>query len=136
MPLRSRAPRPEDDGLQQAIDYARREERRRCDEDVRAAWHDGFAEGKEEGFHEGYKQGFRKGWSEAKGDPALAETFGLRPDDRAWARGVLHLEPDASLTEAQRAFRTLSKQFHPDRHPDLGDRPFKTLLQAKEILGF
>lgn len=122
--------------LKQAIDFVRREEQRRCAEEVREAWHDGFSEGKEEGYFDGYKIGFRKGWSEAGGDPALAEAYGIRPDDRAWARGVLHLPPDATLEEAQKAFRTLSKLFHPDLHPDLGERPFKTLMEAKRILGF
>jgi hypothetical protein len=125
-----------DEQTRQLLDYARREERRRCQEQVNTAWHDGLAEGKEEGYFEGYKTGFRKGWTEAGGDPKLAEAYGIRPDDRAWARGVLHLPPDASLEEAQKAYRTLSKLFHPDLNPDLGDRPFKTLSEAKRILGF
>jgi hypothetical protein len=132
---RDQRPGPDDARLREAIDFVRREERRACDRAVQDAWHDGFSEGKEDGYHDGYKTGYRKGWIEAGGDTALADSFGVRLDDRAWARGVLHLPPDATLEEAQRAFRKLSKAFHPDLNPGLGDAPFKTLLEAKRILG-
>lgn len=136
MPRPSNRSADDDERQRLEIEYVRRQERRRAEADLRTAWQDGYDEGKEDGLHEGYRTGFRKGWTEAGGDPALAEAYGVRLDDRAWARGVLHLPPQATLEEAQRAFRKLSKSFHPDLHPDLGDAPFKTLMEAKRILGF
>lgn len=131
-PPQADAPRTET--MDRAVEFVRREERRRCAEQLREMEKHAFFEGKEEGYHDGYKAGYRKGWSEASGDPRLAELYGQGPDERAWARGVLHLAPDAGADEVQKAYKELARWLHPDVNPKLGDRLFRDLTRAKQLL--
>lgn len=120
--------------VEQAVEFVRREERRRCAEQLREVEKHAYFEGKEEGYHEGYKAGYRKGWSEASGDPRLAELYGQAPDERAWALGVLHLPTNAKADEVQKAYKDLARWLHPDVNPKLDDRYFRDLGRAKAIL--
>lgn len=122
------------DALERAVEFVRREERRRCAEQLREMEKHSYFEGKEEGYHEGYRAGYRKGWSEASGDPRLAEFYGQGPDERAWARGVLHLRAEATADEVLKAYKDLARWLHPDVNPKLGDRYFQDLARAKELL--
>ncbi|GEM_PF-2274710 len=125
---------PAANATEQAVEFVRREERRRCAEQLREIEKHSYFEGKEEGYHEGYKAGFRKGWSEASGDPRLAEFYGQAPGDRAWALGVLHLPTNAGADEVQKAYKDLARWLHPDINPKLGDRYFQDLSRAKALL--
>jgi hypothetical protein len=116
------------------VEFVRREERRRCAEQLREMEKHAYFEGKEEGYHEGYKAGYRKGWSEASGDPRLAEFYGQSPDERAWALGVLHLAPNSDSAAIQKAYKELARALHPDANPKLGDRYFHDLTRAKQLL--
>jgi hypothetical protein len=60
----------------------------------------------------------------------------LQRGGRSWAAGVLHLEDDVSVEAVGRAFRDLSKRFHPDLHPEDPDagRYFRTIVQARDLL--
>ena len=53
-----------------------------------------------------------------------------------WAHGVLHLEGEPAPEAVNRAFRELSKRFHPDLNP--GDpgavRYFRALVRARDVL--
>lgn len=53
-----------------------------------------------------------------------------------WAHGVLHLEGEAGHEDVVRAFRELSKRFHPDANP--GDPVaaglFRDLVRARDML--
>lgn len=122
------------DALERAVDFVRREERRRCAEQLREIEKHAYFEGKEEGYQSGYKAGYRKGWSEASGDPRLAELYGQSPDERAWALGVLHLPPDAKAEDVRKAYKDLARWLHPDANPKIGDRYFQDLGRAKQIL--
>ena len=53
-----------------------------------------------------------------------------------WAHGVLHLPGDAGPDEVARAFRELSKRFHPDLNRDdpAASRYFKDLVTARDVL--
>lgn len=126
--------KPASGALEQAVEFVRREERRRCAEQLREVEKHAYFEGKEEGYHEGYKAGYRKGWSEASGDPRLAEFYGQAPDERAWAFGVLHLPTNSSAEAVQKAYKDLARLMHPDVNPKLGDRLFQDLTRAKQIL--
>lgn len=126
--------RSDSHALEQAVEFVRREERRRCAEQLREVEKHAYFEGKEEGYHEGYKAGYRKGWSEASGDPRLAEFYGQAPDDRAWAFGVLHLPTNSGAEAVQKAYKDLARLMHPDVNPKLGDRLFQDLTRARQIL--
>lgn len=54
----------------------------------------------------------------------------------SWAHGVLHLSADAGPDDVARAFRELSKRFHPDVNPDDPDaaRYFRDLVTARDLL--
>ncbi len=60
----------------------------------------------------------------------------LSQGGRSWAAGVLHLEDDLSPEAVARAFRELSKRFHPDLNPGDAEagRYFKTIVQARDLL--
>ncbi|MBM3266129.1 MAG: J domain-containing protein [Candidatus Sericytochromatia bacterium] len=60
----------------------------------------------------------------------------LRKGGRSWAAGVLHLEDDLSPDAVGRAFRELSKRFHPDLNPDDPEavRYFRAIVQARDLL--
>lgn len=128
------AAQPAADAVERAVEFVRREERRRCAEQLREMEKHSYFEGKEEGYHEGYRAGYRKGWSEASGDPRLAEFYGQGPDERAWALGVLHLPTNASAEDVQKAYKELARWLHPDVNPKLGDRYFRDLSRAKQLL--
>lgn len=53
-----------------------------------------------------------------------------------WAHGVLHLPADAGPDDVARAFRELSKRFHPDLNRDDPDaaRYFRDLVTARDLL--
>lgn len=129
-----KGPPASQDAVERAVEFVRREERRRCAEQLREIEKHAFFEGKEEGYHEGYRAGYRKGWSEASGDPRLAEYYGQSPDERAWARGVLHLPPNATAEDVLKAYKDLARWLHPDVNPKLSDRYFRDLTRAKQLL--
>lgn len=48
---------------------------------------------------------------------------------------VLGLKPTATQSEVKNAFYSLSKQFHPDRNPEVSQEFFQNIVNAYEILG-
>ncbi|MBM3276424.1 MAG: DnaJ domain-containing protein [Candidatus Sericytochromatia bacterium] len=62
---------------------------------------------------------------------ALAQQGG-----NSWARGVLHLAEDAGPEDVIRAFRDLSKRYHPDLNRDDAEagRYFRDIVMAREML--
>ncbi len=86
-----------------------------------------------------YDRGRRDGWDEAWREAAGQGRAGMgapRPDlDRLWALAVLHGKPEDTADLLRLRYRSLTKAYHPDRNPDLGQELIRNLNRAKEILG-
>lgn len=106
---------------------------------------------RKQAYQSGYEHGLAKARREAEASrPQLEEarrqgyTEGLAEGrrgslgiegSRSWALGIMHLPDEATPDEVRQRFRKLSKLFHPDQNPDLGDAFIKNLQRARDILG-
>ncbi len=75
------------------------------------------------------RQGYKEGLAEGR-----RGSLGIE-GSRSWALGIMHLPDEATAEEVRQRFRKLSKVFHPDQNPDLGDSFIKNLQRARDILG-
>lgn len=75
----------------------------------------------------------RQGYAEGMADGRRG-SLGIE-GSRSWALGIMHLPDEASAEEVRQRYRKLSKVFHPDQNPDLGDAFIKNLQRARDILG-
>lgn len=78
---------------------------------------------------EARRQGHMEGLSEGR-----RGSLGIE-GSRSWALGIMHLPDEATPDEVRQRFRKLSKLFHPDQNPDLGDAFIKNLARARDLLG-
>lgn len=75
------------------------------------------------------RQGYMEGLAEGR-----RGSLGIE-GSRSWALGIMHLPDEATPDEVRQRFRKLSKLFHPDQNPELGDAFIKNLQRARDILG-
>lgn len=80
-------------------------------------------------LEEARRQGYMEGLSEGR-----RGSLGIE-GSRSWALGIMHLPDEATPDEVRQRFRKLSKLFHPDQNPELGDAFIKNLQRARDILG-
>ena len=64
----------------------------------------------------------------------IAELLRLLAMSRTEAYAALGLAPGASAEEIKKAYRSLSRQYHPDLNPDIDDSKMKRLNEAYEVL--
>lgn len=64
----------------------------------------------------------------------IAELLRLLAMSRAEAYTVLGLAPGASADEVKKAYRNLSRQYHPDLNPGIDDSAMKRVNEAYEVL--
>lgn len=104
-------------------------------------------DGYQQGFQTGYEQGRREVETSVQSrineamrlgyEDGLAARRGGVPGSegsRSWALGVMHLTEAASADEIRQQYRKLSRMWHPDRSPELGDGFIKDLNRAREVL--